>query len=243
MQGLSIMGASSRTGFSFKGAASQAVSADNATPARSTAGLPRLLSRMSDGGSTLEASASSQETSVADIMARTRAQLQAKRKGKVLPNNDNGKPTAESGSGEHEMVSILREHLLKRLEEERKGVKSHSQGTDQPMEVDVAPSTSISTAADAANGENADRAVLAAREAKLKSQARLRIKLASERRLATSISSPATLESFTPIEPSSALLRPTTPEVSRRTASELQVQEQALREKLRNRRTSDTGAW
>ncbi|KAG9001615.1 hypothetical protein FRB94_003414 [Tulasnella sp. JGI-2019a] len=197
--GISIKGASKGkaalpslaiTGLSIKGRASRTSGPSKTPPminAQSTAedatttctALPSLLGRMSDTmdpsdhmkptkRGTISADQAASAT-VAEIMARTRSKMQARRRGE----RESGVEDEDEEDSSRETIRSRREQLMSRLEEERRRYNIDLQTGD--LEVESSPTKVVLSRPEVS---------LDTQEAKLRAEAHLQIKLAAERRQA-----------------------------------------------------------
>ncbi|KAG8927003.1 hypothetical protein FRC00_002391 [Tulasnella sp. 408] len=192
--------------------------------------LPSLLARMTDPAHSQEKRTSANDVapSVADIMVRTRRQLSIKRKGKGKAVDSNGlDEDAETSLRQTEQMSDepqqlidteRRRQLMAKLAEERKKfLRSESPRSNKPLHPN-----------EASPGPD-----LNAHEQSLRAQARLRLKLASEKRKA-----PAVARHHNPRNSNSPVEISPTPALSTSFPEPLLLLEDGLKVKLKQRRIS-----
>ncbi|KAG9050801.1 hypothetical protein FS837_002357 [Tulasnella sp. UAMH 9824] len=239
--GLSIKGQAAKMGLKrTKSSDEEGIPHDQTQESVRDVDLPSLLARMTDPAHSREKRTSTDDVapSVADIMVRTRRQLSIKRKGKakVVDSNDGLGEDLEPSSRQQEYVyegaqqpldNERRAQLMARLAEERKKfLQSKSSPTNDAPEPNESPQphkAQLELGSDA-------------REQRLRTQARLRVKLALEKRKASTTATDQTLANSTPI---SASLSPIniTPNPAKSTSTPKSILlEDGLKEKLKQRR-------
>ncbi|KAG8913383.1 hypothetical protein FRC00_002515 [Tulasnella sp. 408] len=178
--GLSIKGQAAKMGLKrTKSSDEDRIPYDQTQQSVRDVDLPSLLARMTDPAHPQEKRTSANDVapSVADIMVRTRRQLSIKRKGKGKAVDSNGlDEDAETSLRQTELMSDEPQQLLdterrrqlmaKLAEERKKFLRSDSPRSDKPLQHN-----------EASSGPD-----LNAHEQRLRAQARLRLKLASEKR-------------------------------------------------------------
>ncbi|KAG9000551.1 hypothetical protein FRB90_011789, partial [Tulasnella sp. 427] len=240
--GLSIKGQAAKLGLIKTRLADddEMVDASDRVQALHSITLPRLLARMTDSKRTSEKASGAEEVapSVADIMARTRHQLSLKRKGKgkavdsdAAADDDLDLSYPDSGVP-HNDASYLdaerRKQLMAKLTEERKKF----------VQPEASPQTELTPKL--RNPSNPDESSkyssLDAHESRLRAQARLRVKLAAEKR---KVSGGVPLPSPSTSTPISTGLTPTevppTPILPSPTTGPLLSLEDGLKAKLKQR--------
>lgn len=195
--------------------------------------LPGLLARMSDSNTELKGEVTEVAPSVAEIMVRTRNQISARRKGKA---RDEDVTMDDLGGTVASMNAERRGQLMAKLEEERKKfIRPVTEGDGKAEDLRAEPP--------AVPVADTDR-----HEKRLRTQARLQVKLAFEKRLAAE--SPETLTYVrTPISPSNMVQTPISSSLDVRLDSlktrllkqkEVADKEMTLKERLRKRKQSFT---
>ncbi|KAG8967262.1 hypothetical protein FRC05_002108 [Tulasnella sp. 425] len=242
--GFSIKGQAARMGLTeMKSLGENRTRGDQAQESVRDVNLPSLLARMTDstrprdGGTDAEAIA----PFVADIMARTRHQLSIKHKGKAKAVDSDVNLNVVAEPSLHQTDAIYdgeqpsldagrRRQLMAKLAEERK--KFLQSESSRPTNVVSEPNEALEpdrTLRD--NGLNAD-------EQRLRAQARLRVKLGSERRM---VSVPVTQQTPSNSSPMSTTLSPVetslTPVMPTPTSESLLSLEDGLKVKLKQRQT------
>ncbi|KAG9015913.1 hypothetical protein FRB90_004191 [Tulasnella sp. 427] len=240
--GLSIKGQAAKLGLIKTRLADddEMVDASDRVQALHSITLPRLLARMTDSKRTIEKASGAEEVapSVADIMARTRHQLSLKRKGKGKAVNSDADADEdldlsypEPGVPNNDLSYLdaeRRKQLMAKLAEERKKF----------VQPEASPQTELGPELQTPSkpNEESKSASLDAQESRLRAQARLRVKLAAEKR---KVSGAVPLQSPSTSTPISTILTPTgvppTPILPSPTTGPLLSLEDGLKAKLKQR--------